>query len=88
MLTDWRQTGLQTQRKATAQACKTSGRAPPPKRRAGKGAYDMAARAHASRTGRLRRKECCAPERPQSECSYANINKDDASHAQGMAQLS
>ena len=35
---------LQTQRKATAQACKTSGRAPPPKRRAGKGAYDMAAR--------------------------------------------
>ena len=48
---------LQKQRKATAQACKTSGRAPPPKRRAGKGAYDMAARAHASRTGRPRRKE-------------------------------
>ena len=39
-------------------ACKSSVRAPPPKRRAGKGAYDRAARLHASRTGRPRRKEC------------------------------
>ena len=39
-------------RKAATQACKTSVRAPPPKRRAGKGAYDRAARSHASGTGR------------------------------------
>ena len=45
-------------RKAAAQACKTLVRAPPPKWRAGKGACDMTARSHASRTGRLRRKEC------------------------------
>ena len=40
------------------QACKTSARAPPPRRSAGRRAYDRAARAHTSRSGRPRPSDC------------------------------
>ena len=68
---------LQRQRKAAMQACKISARAPPPRRSAGKGVYDRAARVHASkkdgrgaRSAEVRKQHT---KNPRRECNTSDM---------------